>query len=72
MEHDNHDFSHGARNIADFMGVSLRRAYYLLEQGQIPAARIGEKWSARKSRLIEHFEAKEAETLARGNDGEAA
>ena len=67
-----HDFLHGAQSIADFIGVPLRRAYYLLEQGQIPAARIGEKWSARRSRLIEHFEAREAETLARGNSGEAA
>ena len=67
------DFLHGAQSIANFLEVPIRRAYYMLENGQIPAARIGDKWSARKSRLIEHFEAKEAETLARGQDaGETA
>ena len=67
------DFLHGAQNIANFLGVPIRRAYYMLENGQIPAARIGDKWSARRSRLLEHYEACEAETLARAhNGGEAA
>ena len=68
----NNDFLHGAKNIANFLEVPIRRAYYMLENGQIPAARIGDKWSARKSRLIEHFEQREAETLARGSNGKAA
>ena len=72
MGRKNYDFLHGARSIADFLGVPVRRAYYMLENGQIPAARIGDKWSARKSRLIEHFEQRETETLARGSNGKAA
>ena len=67
------DFLHGAKSIADFLDVPIRRAYYMLENGQIPAARIGDKWSARRSRLLEHYAEREAETLARGcNGGEAA
>ena len=65
----NNDFLHGAKSIADFLGVPIRRAYYMLENGQIPAARIGDKWSARRSRLLEHYTEREAETLARGCDG---
>ena len=67
------DFLHGAQSIADFLEVPIRRAYYMLENGQIPAARIGDKWSARRSRLLEHYSKREAETLSRGrNGGEAA
>ena len=68
----NNDFLHGAQSIADFLEVPIRRAYYMLENGQIPAARIGDKWSARRSRLLAHYEALEAETLARRGEPEAA
>ena len=65
----NNDFLHGAKSIANFLGVPIRRAYYMLENGQIPAARIGDKWSARRSRLLEHYAESEAKTLARAYDG---
>lgn len=65
----NNDFLNGAQSIADFLNVPIRRAYYMLENGHIPAARIGDKWSARRSRLLEHYSEREAETLARGHNG---
>ncbi len=69
---DDSDFLNGAAEIGRFLNVSTRRCYYLLENKEIPARRLGSLWQARKSRILKHYEEGEAETLARGSDGEAA
>lgn len=37
------DLLHGREEIAHFIGVSLRRATYLLESEQIPAGKLGSR-----------------------------
>lgn len=49
------DILHGAQAIADYIGVDLRRAFYLLQQGYIPAVKTGATWTSTKSRLRRHF-----------------
>ncbi len=49
------DLLTGAVQIAAFVGVEPRRAFYLLERGHLPAFKIGAKWHARKSTLRAHF-----------------
>ncbi len=58
--HDS-DFLDGADAIAAFLGTSRRRAFYLLQKRLIPAAKVGDRWTARKSKLIQHHERLEAE-----------
>lgn len=53
------DLLGGAKEIAKFTGESPRRTYYLLETRKLPGFKLGEKWYARKSRLIAHYEALE-------------
>lgn len=53
------DLLDGAPAIAAFTGFTVRRCYYLCESGLLPAFKIGDKWTARKSTLRRHFEAKE-------------
>ena len=60
MKTDHEDLSDdllsGAEAIAEFYGWKLRRTYYLLEQGQIPAFKVGKIWCARRSTLTAHIE----------------
>ena len=49
------DILHGAQAIADYIGVDLRRAFYLLQNGYIPAVKTGATWTSTKSRLRRHF-----------------
>lgn len=56
MTDQDNDFLHGAAQIGAFLGVSTRRAYYLLESGQLPAAQLGARWVARRSTLTEHID----------------
>ena len=37
----NADLIHGADAISEFLGVSVRRAFYLLESGELPAFKLG-------------------------------
>ena len=60
------DLLHGAQSIADFRNEPVRRTYYLLERGLLPAAKLGASWEARKSRLLDHQRELEEATLARG------
>jgi hypothetical protein len=47
------DLLDGAQQIADFIGVSKRRTFYLCESGQLAAAfKLGNRWCARKSELL--------------------
>jgi hypothetical protein len=45
------DLLWGARAIADEIGVSPRKAFYLLESGAIPAQKIRGLWVGSKRRL---------------------
>jgi hypothetical protein len=54
----------GTAAIAAELGVSPRRAHYLLERSLIPAGKIGGRWIASKRRLREHFAAVAAGTAA--------
>ena len=66
----NNDILHCAQDFAEHLNVPVRRAYYLLENGLIPAGKLGDKWIGRKSRLDAHIDAQlDAETLARAHDG---
>jgi hypothetical protein len=63
MQNSTHDcdFLDGADAIAAFLGTTRRRAFYLLQRKLIPAAKIGDRWTARKSKLIQHHERLESE-----------
>jgi hypothetical protein len=50
------DLLDGAERIAEYTGWPTRRVFYLLEKGLIPAFKIGNRWTARKSRLRRHIE----------------
>ena len=49
------DILYGPQAIADYIGVDLRRAFYLLQHGYIPAVKTGATWTSTKSRLRRHF-----------------
>ena len=49
------DLLRGAEAISDFIGESLRKTYYGLERGYIPAGKQGETWIGSKARLREHY-----------------
>ena len=47
----------GVKEIAAFIGEDERRTYYLLENGSIPAGKLGRRsWVASKRALRAHFE----------------
>jgi hypothetical protein len=52
---ENLDLLWGASAIAAYIGVDQRRAFYVLEEGRIPAKRIGSRWVASCQKLREHF-----------------
>jgi hypothetical protein len=49
-----HDLCWGAASIAEALGVSERRAFWLLENELIPASKIGRTWCASRTRLLTH------------------
>ena len=58
------DLLKGAASIADYIGESPRRTFYLLERGQIPGFKCGGRWNLRKSTMLKHIEQLETEALA--------
>jgi hypothetical protein len=50
------DLAWGAREIARLIGKTPRATFHLLEQGQIPARKIGNQWVASRRKLRDHFE----------------
>jgi hypothetical protein len=49
------DLMIGAKPIAAFLGLPVRQVFYMMENGQLPAFKIGSKWGARKSTLADHI-----------------
>lgn len=45
----------GASNIAKALGVSTRRAFYMLENQHVPAKKIGGRWVIDRARLTAFF-----------------
>jgi hypothetical protein len=45
----------GVQAIADEIGESRRRTYYLLERGLIPGGKLGATWIASRRTLREHY-----------------
>ena len=41
----------GAENISKILGVSLRKGFYLLEKGLVPARKVGGSWQSTKGEL---------------------
>lgn len=58
------DLIWGAKSIGKEIDRDARQANYMLETGQLPGFKIGNKWVARKSALKEHFKKLEAERVA--------
>jgi len=59
------DLLYGAASIAAFLGIPLRKTFYLLEQRRIPAGRLGREYVASRTALRTHFR-----KLARGDGAE--
>ncbi len=49
------DLLFGAGAIADELGVPIRKAFYLLEEGLIPGSKVGRTWAGSRRDLREHF-----------------
>lgn len=45
----------GAKNIAKHIGRSQRQTFHMLQEGQIPAKKIGERWVADPKKLEQFF-----------------
>ena len=50
------DLLHGADEIGRFLGLNVRRTFYVLERGAVPAFKLQGRWCARKSALLAHIE----------------
>jgi excisionase family DNA binding protein len=55
------DLIHGQEAIAAYLGIPKRRVEWLLQQGQIPAVRLGLRWTASKRRLTRFFQGEGSE-----------
>ena len=49
------DLLEGAADFSNFLGFSLRRTNYLLENGDIPAGKLRGRWIGSKQRLRQVF-----------------
>jgi hypothetical protein len=45
----------GAEAIARELGVTNRQAFHMLEQGHIPARKVGGRWCSDQDKLHAHF-----------------
>ena len=50
----------GAQAIADELGLELRKTFYLLERGYLPATKCGATWTSTRSRLRRFFDGGES------------
>jgi hypothetical protein len=49
------DMLFGAEAIAAELGISIRKAFHLLESGHLPASKTGRLWVSTRSRLRKFF-----------------
>jgi hypothetical protein len=54
------DLLFGAQAIADELGLELRKTFYLLERGYLPATKYGATWTSTRSRLRRFFDGGES------------
>jgi hypothetical protein len=45
----------GAQQIADELGIDIRKCFHWLESGHIPATKTGRTWTTTRQRLRKHF-----------------
>ena len=45
----------GAREISRELGITPRQCIYLLENGRLPATKLGNRWVVARARLREFF-----------------
>jgi hypothetical protein len=50
------DLLFGAQAIADEIGAPLRKTFHLLENGHLPADKLGATWASTRSRLRRFFD----------------
>jgi hypothetical protein len=50
----------GAEKISEILGVSLRKGFYLLEKGFIPARKVGGCWQSTEGELQDFLLGREA------------
>ncbi len=50
------DLLRGVGSIAEFLGESQRRTFYLCERSYIPVGKVGTTWIASKKALRAHFD----------------
>lgn len=57
-EHDGEklDLLWGIKDIATYLGISEREAFYQAERGNLPVTRVGRRIVASKNRLRAHFD----------------
>lgn len=55
MTNENLDLVWGAEAIAEVLGVSARRAFYLLEKGSLPAKKVQGRWVVERGKLRAFF-----------------
>jgi hypothetical protein len=49
------DLVWGAEAIAVFIGRTRRQTYNMLEKGELPARKVGDRWVAERRQLIRFF-----------------
>jgi len=54
-EHLADDVLRGAQAIADYIGLDVRKCFYALERGHVPAIKEGSQWVTTRSRLRAHY-----------------
>ena len=69
---DNHrnsknlDLIWGAEAIGEYIDANPRRTFYYLQNGLIPAKKVGELWVASRKSLHRHFLGEDTEGLGDG------
>jgi hypothetical protein len=54
----------GAQAIADEVGIDLRKCFHWLQNGYIPATKIGSLWTSTRSALRRHFSGENQKQVA--------
>jgi excisionase family DNA binding protein len=54
------DLLWGAEKIAEALGRTKRSVFHLLENGELPARKVGGRWVVSRRALLAHFEERAA------------